>query len=67
MKEKTESDFSKMSAPALRALVNNGVKDLKALSKKTEKEILEYHGMGPASIPVLRLALKKKGMKFKEE
>ncbi|WP_459213307.1 helix-hairpin-helix domain-containing protein, partial [Bacillus paralicheniformis] len=35
------------------------------LSKYSEKEILQFHGMGPASLPKLRGALKEKGLSFK--
>jgi hypothetical protein len=54
-----------MSAPARRALQSLGVDSLKALSRHTEKEILAQHGMGPASLPVMRHALKSAGLKFK--
>jgi DNA repair protein RadC len=53
-----------LPAPARRALENSGLADLKKLSKKTEKEILKLHGMGPASIPKLRAALKTAGLSF---
>jgi DNA-directed RNA polymerase alpha subunit len=54
-----------LSAPARRALENAGITTLAKLSKKTEKEILSLHGMGPGSIPVLKKALKEKGLKLK--
>jgi len=55
-----------LSAPARRALVNEGIKTLKQLSAFSEKEILSLHGMGPASIPLLRSTLKKEGLNFKK-
>lgn len=57
--------LSLLSAPARRALENNGITSLQTLSKYSEKEILQFHGMGPASLPKLRTALKEKGLTFK--
>lgn len=54
-----------LSAPARRALENNGITSLEKLSQATEKEILSFHGMGKSSIPKLRLALAEKGLAFK--
>ena len=63
---KPESGFlSKLSAPARRALQNAGITTVKQLSKKTEKEILQLHGMGPASMPILKGALEEVGLGFK--
>ena len=57
--------LSLLSAPARRALENNGVSSLQELSKCSEKEILQLHGMGPASLPKLRTALKENGLSFR--
>ncbi|MCJ2147631.1 RNA polymerase alpha subunit C-terminal domain-containing protein [Bacillus paralicheniformis] len=57
--------LSLLSAPARRALEHNGITSLQDLSKYSEKEILQFHGMGPASLPKLRGALKEKGLSFK--
>ncbi|MFD4820511.1 RNA polymerase alpha subunit C-terminal domain-containing protein [Peribacillus butanolivorans] len=57
--------LSLLSAPARRAMENNGVTSLQQLSKFSEKEILQFHGMGPASIPKLRTALETIGLSFK--
>jgi predicted RecB family nuclease len=63
---KPENGFlSLLSAPARRALENNGITSVQELSKLSEKEILKLHGMGPASIPKLRSALKENGLSFK--
>lgn len=62
-----ESGFlSILSSPARRALENNGITSMQDLSTYTEKEILKFHGMGPASLPKLRSALKEEGLSFKE-
>ncbi|MDN3016535.1 RNA polymerase alpha subunit C-terminal domain-containing protein [Paenibacillus sp. BSR1-1] len=63
---KPENGFlSLLSAPARRALENNGISTLRTLSKYSEKEILQFHGMGPASLPKLRSALKENGLTFR--
>ncbi|MCG7406516.1 RNA polymerase alpha subunit C-terminal domain-containing protein [Paenibacillus sp. ACRRX] len=54
-----------LSAPARRALEHNGITSLEQLSTYTEKEILQFHGMGPASLPKLRAALQNEGLAFK--
>ena len=55
---KPESQFlSTHGAPARRALENKGITTLQQLSKFSEKEILQLHGMGPGSLPKLRTAL----------
>jgi hypothetical protein len=58
--------LSTLGAPARRALENAGIKTIKQLSKMSEAEILKLHGMGPGSIPKLRLALKSEGLSFKK-
>lgn len=55
---------SGLSSPARRALENAGLVSLLQLSKMSEADILKLHGMGPASIPKLRQALKKKRLTF---
>lgn len=63
---KPESGFlSLLSAPARRALEHNEITSLQQLSKCSEKEILQLHGMGSASLPKLRTALKESGLSFK--
>lgn len=54
-----------LSAPARRALENNGITTVLQLSNFNEKEILQLHGIGPGSIPKLRRALKAAGFAFK--
>ena len=64
---KPESGFlSLLSAPARRALENNGITSLQQLAAYSEKEILQFHGMGPASLPKLREALQTDGLTFKK-
>ncbi|MEH7110352.1 RNA polymerase alpha subunit C-terminal domain-containing protein, partial [Bacillus sp. JJ1764] len=64
---KPENGFlALLSAPARRALENNGLTTLQKLSSYSEKDIMKFHGIGPASLPKLRSALKEKGLSFKE-
>jgi DNA-directed RNA polymerase alpha subunit len=60
-------EFPKLSAPARRALENAGISTLKKLSEYTESEILEFHGMGPGSIPKLKAALSAAGLSFRKK
>lgn len=63
---KPESGFlSTLSAPARRALENHGITTLVQLATYSEKEILQLHGIGPASIPKLRASLEENGYSFK--
>ncbi len=57
---------NELGAPAFRALVNAKITTLSKLSKYSEKEILDVHGMGPKSLPLLRAALKKKTLSFRK-
>ncbi|MBK9508455.1 MAG: hypothetical protein IPO04_02790 [Cytophagaceae bacterium] len=64
--KKPDSGFlSKLVAPARRALENSGLNTLEKLSGYSEKEILNLHGIGKSSIPVLKLELEKAGLGFK--
>ncbi|MGB4587708.1 MAG: RNA polymerase alpha subunit C-terminal domain-containing protein [Clostridiaceae bacterium] len=60
------TDFlSKLSSPARNALIHEGIDTLKKLSAYTEKEILKIHGIGPASLPMMRSLLEEVGLSFK--
>ncbi|EOZ97130.1 hypothetical protein A33Q_1778 [Indibacter alkaliphilus LW1] len=60
--------LSLLSSPARSALIEYlGIDTLEKLAKYSEKEILKLHGMGKASLPILRKALAEKGLSFKEE
>lgn len=58
--------LSQLSAPARRALENNSITTLAKLSKYREQEILQFHGMGPSSIPKLKAALEADGRGFRK-
>lgn len=59
--------LSKLNAPARRALENEGITTLEKLAKYSEKEIMNLHGIGKTSIPVLKQALKKENLNFKND
>jgi hypothetical protein len=59
--------LSIISSPARRALERESIDTPLKLSKWSEKEILELHGMGPGSIPILKSALKEKGLSFRKK
>ncbi|KMJ59098.1 hypothetical protein AB685_08520 [Bacillus sp. LL01] len=54
-----------LSAPARRALEHHQITTLEQLSGYSEKELLKFHGMGPASLPKLRAVLEEAGFSFK--
>ena len=67
-KKPTEGFLSLLSSPARRALLHYlEIDTVEKLSNYTEKEILKLHGMGKASMPILRKALEEKGLAFKDE
>lgn len=66
-KEKAKAGFfiDGLSAPARRALQSQGIDSVQSLAKRRESEILALHGMGPASLPKMRAALKAAGLRFR--
>lgn len=66
-KKNTSSDLpAKLGAPAERALAGAGIKNLKQLTKFSEAEIKQLHGVGPNAVSKLRQALADKGLSFAE-
>ncbi|MEN9563784.1 MAG: hypothetical protein RIR73_2028 [Chloroflexota bacterium] len=61
-----ESNFPKIGAPATRALEAAGYTNLKQLTKVTEAELAQLHGMGPKALNILRETLKAEGLSFKQ-
>ncbi len=59
------SAFPKIGAPATRALEAAGYSHLEQLTKLTEAELGQLHGMGPRALGILRETLKEKGLSFK--
>ncbi len=56
----------KISAPAMRALDAAGYTTLKQLTRVTEAELAQLHGMGPKALGILREALQAEGLSFKQ-
>jgi uncharacterized protein YdhG (YjbR/CyaY superfamily) len=61
----SENDFPKIGVPATRALEAAGYSKLKQLTKVSEAEVGQLHGMGPKALGILRETLKEKGLSFK--
>jgi uncharacterized protein YdhG (YjbR/CyaY superfamily) len=59
--------FHKLAAPAQRALAGARITSIKQLSKKTERQISELHGMGPGAVRRLKTLLDREGLKFKRD
>lgn len=55
-----------LNSPARNAFLKEGIDTLQKLSQFTEKEILNLHGIGPTSIPIMRAALEEEGVSFRE-
>ena len=54
----------KLSQPAHRALAGAGIQRLAQLTKFTEEEIKQLHGIGPNALKQLRQALAVRGLSF---
>ncbi len=60
-----ESDLPiKLAAPARRALVGAGYVRLEQLTRVSEAELKQLHGVGPNALNLLRRALDAKGLSF---
>ena len=62
----TNSNFPKIGGPATRALEAAGYTTLKQLTKVTEAELAQLHGMGPKALGILRETLNAEGLSFKQ-
>jgi hypothetical protein len=60
------SNFPKIGKPATQALEAAGYTNLKQLTKVTEAELAQLHGMGPKALGILREAFKAEGLSFKQ-
>ncbi len=61
-----EGFLETLSAPARRALEHQQITSEEKLAQYTEKQILQWHGIGKASLPKLRQLLDAKGLSFKK-
>ena len=63
-----ESDLpSGLAAPARRALVGAGYLRLEQLTRLSEAELKQLHGVGPNALKQLRHALEARGLSFADE
>lgn len=60
------TNLPKIGAPATRALIRAGYTTLKQLTRVTEAEVGQLHGMGPKALGILCEALKAEGLSFKQ-
>ncbi len=65
-KEQETSVFPKIGAPATRALEAAGSSRLEQLTKVTEAEVSQLHGIGPNALDQLRHSLVERGLSFAE-
>jgi hypothetical protein len=59
------TDLPKIGAPAQRALQNAGITKLEQLTKVSEAELLQLHGMGQKALGFLRQSLMQQGLSFR--
>lgn len=64
---KISKDFAGFSRPTQRALIMAGIFTPVQLARRTREEVKKLHGVGPASLPLMVAAMKKKGLGFKKE
>ncbi len=62
-----ESDLPRLSQPAYRALAGAGIQSFQQLTKFSEAEIKQLHGMGSKALGELHRALADKGLSFAED
>jgi DNA-directed RNA polymerase alpha subunit len=67
LKEPASGFLALLSNPARNTLLHYGIDTIQKLAGYTEKEILDLHGMGKASMPILKNALDENGLSFKDE
>ncbi len=59
-----ESDLPKLASPAQRALAGAGIRRLEQLTKLSEEQLKQLHGIGPNALKQLHQALRAKGLSF---
>ncbi len=64
--ESLQSNFPKLSQPALRALHAAGCTRLEQVAMLSEAQLKQLHGIGPTAVEALRQALAEKGLAFAE-
>ncbi len=62
----TDSPFTKLAAPAQRALANAGIKSLQQLTLITEDELMQLHGIGKNALQTLKDLMLANNLYFKK-
>jgi len=57
--------FDRLSRPAKRALINQGILTPGDLAAYSRAEVARLHGLGPSAFPVLAAALAAAGLAFR--
>ena len=58
------NDLPKLAAPARRALANAGIHSLAQLTKFSEADVKQLHGIGPNALESLHRAPAEQGLAF---
>ena len=56
--------LNKLAKPAQRAILNAGISTIEQLSKYSEKEVSELHGIGKNAITIIKQTLNENGLTF---
>lgn len=56
--------LNKLAKPAQRAILNAGISTIEQLSKFSEKEVSEIHGIGKNAIIIIKQTLHENGLTF---
>lgn len=56
--------LEKLGKPAKRAILNSGITTLEELAALPEKEVAQWHGIGPNALIRLRTILAENGLSF---
>ena len=62
--DQPESDLPKLAGPAQRALAEAGIQRLEQLTRFSEDQLKQLHGIGPNALKQLHQALRAKGLSF---
>jgi len=56
--------MEELSKPAQRAIINSGITTLEDLAALSEKDVAQWHGIGPNALITLRAILDENGLSF---
>lgn len=59
-------DLPRIGKPATRALLAAGVETLAQVSRLSEAQLRDMHGVGPKAVDILRDALAARGLSFSD-